>query len=116
MIGTFASRVDPTILEELRASPLIEGIVKAQGARMTQETLDRLTPEVVGAELQRYKLKVIIAHRWSLNPCNTGQLACLFKHMGFKLLYKDEQLAVIETALGPSLEEFVPKPGEATRE
>lgn len=116
ILRTLASRVDPRVLELLQASPLINAIVLAQSGELTEDALEELTPEIITKELQHFKLKLLVAHRWALDPSTVGQLAYLFRHMGFKLLYRNDEVAVIETPLGPSLEEFVPKPREATRE
>jgi len=109
VLGTLASRVDPQVLARLQKSPLVSAIVDAQTGQMTERTLEALTPSVVQRELAHFKLKVIIVHHGIDKQIDIGQLAYLFKHIGFKLLYRGEQLAVIETPLGPSLEKYVPR-------
>jgi len=88
---------------------LVSAIVDAQAGQITNGELEALTPEVVQRELDHFRLKLIIVHRRADRAIDEGQLAYLFKHIGFKLLYKDDEVAVIETPLGPSLEGYVPK-------
>ena len=109
VLGTLASRVDPQVLDRLQRSPLVNAIVDAQAGQMTEVRLEVLTPDVIRRELDHFKLKVIIVHFRSGKSIDIGQLAYLFKHMGFKLLYKNKEVAIIETPLGPSLEPYVPK-------
>ena len=108
VIGTMASRVNPGAFHELSHNPLLQAVVQAQEGKLTAETLEGLPPDIVMHEVRRLNLKLIIVHRLSLNVHNEGQLAYLFKHMGFRLLYKNDEAAFIETPLGDSLEEFVP--------
>ncbi|MBN2208518.1 MAG: hypothetical protein JW759_04405 [Candidatus Coatesbacteria bacterium] len=113
IVSSFASRVQPAIVDRMERSPLISAIVSAEGGRLTDEILHSLTPESIQRELDYYQIKIILAHRPELSPHSEGQLASLFSHIGFKLLYKDDEVAVIETPLGPSLEGFVPKSDHA---
>jgi len=107
VLGTLASRVDPQALDQLRDSQLISAIVEAQSGTLTEATLAQLTPSVVRQQLEHFKLKVILVHLKSGKRIDIGKLAYLFKHIGFRLLYKNEQIAVIETPLGPSLQRYV---------
>ncbi|HUT04382.1 MAG TPA: hypothetical protein VM163_10880 [bacterium] len=109
VIGTVASRMNPGVFQKLSHNPLLHAIVQAQDGKLTAETLEELPPSVVMREVRRLNLKLIIVHRLSLNAHNEGQLAYLFKHMGFKLLYHNDEIAVIEAPLGPSLEKYVPR-------
>ena len=108
-LGTFASRIDPRLLRKLEESPLINTIVLAQQGKMTQSALTALTPEVVRSQLSYYRLKVIVVHLDCEGLLDVGQLSYLFSHLGFKLLFVNSKAAILETPLGPSLEERVTK-------
>ncbi len=109
ILGTLIARINPHILRKFEESPLISAIQAAQSGRMTEAILEALTPDVLKEQLEHFNLKVIIAHHTMLGPHACGQLTHLFNHLGFHLLYRDKEVAVIETPLGPSLEKHVPK-------
>jgi hypothetical protein len=110
VLETLVVRIPLPDLDRFQHSPLISAIVSAQSGMMNEATLEELTPDVLKEQLRHFNLKVIIVHRTMLNSRATEQLTHLFSHLGFRQLYADQEVAVIETPLGPSLEGYVPKP------
>ena len=109
IIGTIAARVDPSIAEKIVRRPVISAVVEAEMRQLTEETLQRLTTEVVQKDLAHFNLKLVIVHHRFLTEEEGGKLGYLFYHMGFRPIFTDGEVLVLETPYGPSLDKYVPE-------